>query len=357
MGYLMLKNFRNIVKGSSAFAFATSCAISTNFAYGQAPSLDTTTAEFDAISQQLEICLAEFVGADSEDSFLFSQEYNAQGLQERRLRLLEPRPLDQAGRRVFRHASELVEGCSPLPSHSNGYSATIQYVSGTWEVLQISDIRNDEPRTEDINIRADSSIQSAQPASIPPRPMESEEISSPTQPQDNEVRNDPEECVGVADDNERLACYEAAISGEVDVRAPERQEPALEGEALVSALQTELTRLGCNPRGIDGKWGRNSQRALDRFAEFSNYEGDPLEVSMSTLGLLRPQDGTVCPLDCRPTEQIIDGACVTKTCPSGQRLNSSGQCYTPEAAAPPTQQPRSPGVRVCFTFNGVTRCN
>lgn len=138
---------------------------------------------------------------------------------------------------------------------------------------------------------------------------------------------------------------------------PPVEEQALLGGELIQSLQTELSRLGCDPRGVDGIWGRNSQQALDRFASHSQYAGTALDVSMSTLLLLRTEASRVCPLDCGPAEQEIGGTCVRRTCPSGQRLNPSGLCFTPQAAAPPAPRDRASDGRVCYTMWGVTRCN
>ena len=103
----------------------------------------------------------------------------------------------------------------------------------------------------------------------------------------------------------------------------------LVGRELARAMQVELDRLGCAPGSPDGIWGRNSRRALKAFAEHGSARLASFEPDMDVLETLRGVPGRICPLVCRPTEILSNGACVAKTCPAGQRLSSKGNCYTP----------------------------
>src|SRR5690606_3742975 len=47
---------------------------------------------------------------------------------------------------------------------------------------------------------------------------------------------------------------------------------ASEDASVVGALQQELERAGCNPGGVDGKWGANSRSALERYARAAGLD-------------------------------------------------------------------------------------
>lgn len=142
-----------------------------------------------------------------------------------------------------------------------------------------------------------------------------------------------------------------------DTAAPSRFTP-LSQEELTRRTQAELNRLGCNAGTEDGIWGNKSRGALERLAKHApSVEIAALDPTETLLRDMEALDGRICPLECAVTENLIDGSCVQKTCPSGQRLSSKGQCYTPQAASSRQRTTtRSRSSSNCFSFNGQTFC-
>jgi len=152
--------------------------------------------------------------------------------------------------------------------------------------------------------------------------------------------------------------------------ASESQETELNRRDLIVALQQELARVGCEPGPADGIWGRNSVRALENFTQHADASLR-IDPSAETLAAVRGAKTRVCPLNCGPREVERSGRCVAKTCPTGQRMNSRGVCYTPRAetvqkkrkapvaSSSSTRSRRSQPSRQsndCFQFNGETVC-
>ena len=106
-------------------------------------------------------------------------------------------------------------------------------------------------------------------------------------------------------------------------------EPELDPREVVLGIQQELDRLSCSPGRPDGIWGKRSQGALDKFARSAKVQLASAQPDVDLLDQLKKYDGDGCP--------------VARGCPSGQKMNSRGQCYTPrrEASATPTVQTRS----------------
>ena len=108
---------------------------------------------------------------------------------------------------------------------------------------------------------------------------------------------------------------------------------------LPRMIQSALADAGCDPGGVDGQWGRNSQTALNRFARYANLTLPDEPVSAATLRLLRRHDGRVCPLSCNARQVEKNGRCIAKTCPKGERLSNKGSCYRPSAATTAKNKP------------------
>jgi hypothetical protein len=117
----------------------------------------------------------------------------------------------------------------------------------------------------------------------------------------------------------------ALLGPDVAVTAP-AVEPERPDPNLPRNLQAALSAVGCDPGAIDGIWGRGSQRALDSFAQHASISLPEEPISTDTLDLIEGYDDRVCPLVCGRREVERNGTCVTKTCPSGQILNSGGVC-------------------------------
>lgn len=112
-------------------------------------------------------------------------------------------------------------------------------------------------------------------------------------------------------------------------------EPMSAGD-LALKTQIELNRLGCRAGAEDGIWGRKSRDAMARLATHAKtLEIAALEPTELLLREMESLRGGICPLVCDATENLIDGACIRKTCAKGQRLAASGQCYTPQVARTP----------------------
>lgn len=69
---------------------------------------------------------------------------------------------------------------------------------------------------------------------------------------------------------------------------------ALEGQALASAVQTELSRLGCYRMRIDGDWGKGSRVSLFRYFAARRVATDQLEPSNALLRTLEADQQVAC---------------------------------------------------------------
>ena len=107
--------------------------------------------------------------------------------------------------------------------------------------------------------------------------------------------------------------------------------PEINERELVTLVQTEMNRLGCNLGRPDGDWGPRSKNALGRYAKEKGLDVAVLEIGIPLLNDLKRQTGRICPLVCSVREEVSGDQCVLKTCPSGQRLSSKGVCYVPVA--------------------------
>lgn len=119
--------------------------------------------------------------------------------------------------------------------------------------------------------------------------------------------------------------------------AAEPAEAATQEPGLTSLIQAELNRIGCSVGAPDGIWGRRSQAGLERFAAQTGRAVDSLLRAPPLLALLKEQPAGVCPIVCTVRQTLIEGRCVLKSCPAGQRLSSKGICYTPVAT--PKEEP------------------
>lgn len=182
----------------------------------------------------------------------------------------------------------------------------------------------------------------------------------------------------------RVALAPPAAEAETEAEAATDEDDAIDRDTI-RRLQTALARVGCEPGVVDGLWGRRSSAALARFAEHAGLVM-PSEPSEAALTALEGRTERVCPLTCGPREDLKNGACIARSCPSGQRMNSKGVCYTPQTTTA-TRTPsttttrksstatrktttstrtsssrssstaRSSGSSNCFIFNGARVCN
>jgi hypothetical protein len=154
------------------------------------------------------------------------------------------------------------------------------------------------------------------------------------------------------------------------------EKPAgLDEKQLVSAIKTELNRLGCYFDAIDSNWQTPALRkAITDFAARTHLAKVPDSPAPQLLEDLKARSGRICGPDCGVREQESNGRCVAKTCNGNQVLDGSGNCVTPRPAKQkPAEQkpvahsaqrprredppaPRAPGRAGCFNFNGRQFC-
>ena len=80
--------------------------------------------------------------------------------------------------------------------------------------------------------------------------------------------------------------------------------------AMIRLVQSELSRLGCDPGSVDGKWGDKSRAALEQFAKRTKVTLASTEPDAAALDLLTRQRGGVCPLICGAGEVQQGDRCV-----------------------------------------------
>jgi len=82
------------------------------------------------------------------------------------------------------------------------------------------------------------------------------------------------------------------------------------GPDLARNIQLELIRLGCSTGEADGKWGKGSRAAIERFNRYSKTSLDEDETSSATIAALRSHDERVCPLACGRGYRARNDTCV-----------------------------------------------
>lgn len=134
---------------------------------------------------------------------------------------------------------------------------------------------------------------------------------------------------------------------------------------LTREVQAGLTRLGCWAGSSDGRWGRQSQRAMERFNKFASLSFDVAAPSAAALAAIKELNGRVCPLECLPTEVVSGDRCERKTCGSGLTLSKAGKCVSlPESGARTERRKkqkqdadvRSSRATDCFELDGQKFC-
>jgi hypothetical protein len=138
--------------------------------------------------------------------------------------------------------------------------------------------------------------------------------------------------------------------------------------SLTRDVQSGLAGLGCSMGTVDGRWGRQSKRAMERFNQFANLSLDVEAPSQAALAAIRERTGRVCPLECGPTEVVAGDRCERKTCDAGFTLNKAGKCVAPSAAGTRTERGKKPsrtqkqdadvqsGGKDCFQLDGQKFC-
>lgn len=139
--------------------------------------------------------------------------------------------------------------------------------------------------------------------------------------------------------------------------------------SLTRDVQSGLAGLGCSMGTVDGRWGRQSKRAMERFNQFANLSLDVEAPSQAALAAIRERTGRVCPLECAPTEIVAGDRCERKTCDVGLTLNKAGKCVASSADSTRTERRKKPSstqkqeadvqsskARDCFELDGQKFC-
>ena len=164
-------------------------------------------------------------------------------------------------------------------------------------------------------------------------------------------------------DTRRLADEAALARFRQQEAAAKSEEEAR--DALTRELQQELVRLGCNPGGIDGKWGEKGRTALRNFAQQARVSLQDYEPSLDALVLARKQQDKVCAISCDRGEILVQGNCVPdpKALPRKDEAKQSvKQVPRQRDAAERQAQPKSSGEgekkpTLCFGRFGMVRCD
>jgi hypothetical protein len=138
--------------------------------------------------------------------------------------------------------------------------------------------------------------------------------------------------------------------------------------SLTRDVQSGLAGLGCSMGTADGRWGRQSKRAMARFNQFANLSLDVEAPSQAALAAIRGRTGRVCPLECAPTEIAVGDRCERKTCDAELILNKAGKCVAASADSTRTERRKKPssvqkqgtdvqsGGKDCFQLDGQKFC-
>ncbi len=97
---------------------------------------------------------------------------------------------------------------------------------------------------------------------------------------------------------------------------------------LIRDIQKHLNRLGCDVGRADGVWGRKSRNALRQANIHLGMHYASLEPSQLIFNRLKSEQRQLCEPSCSARQVLRNGRCIAKSCPSGQRLSQSGNCYT-----------------------------
>ncbi len=127
-------------------------------------------------------------------------------------------------------------------------------------------------------------------------------------------------------------------------------------ELQVRKIQDELTRLGCNPGALDGKWGANARGALERFAKLAKVNVDLDQPDSAVLDALLKQKSRICPLVCDDDEEVKSGTCVTKAVPKSNPVSAKAAPSKPTTTSATAQPIDNPALasrfRLCGSYNG-----
>lgn len=82
-----------------------------------------------------------------------------------------------------------------------------------------------------------------------------------------------------------------------------RAAPIFSGKSLVTDMQKQLDRVGCDPGSIDGQWGNHTKQALERFSQYAKLSLPAKIPTMQAFFALKDANKDVCPGGSRPATQ------------------------------------------------------
>lgn len=117
---------------------------------------------------------------------------------------------------------------------------------------------------------------------------------------------------------------------------------------LVFAIQSELTRMECYDRGIDGRWGGGSEAGLRRYFEELDNSPDTLEPTLASFRQMLVRDDVTCP----PVAVAAPRATTTTAAAPRRQQTTTTQAAPRRQAAPAA--PAAPASRTFNSSSGVT---
>jgi hypothetical protein len=154
-------------------------------------------------------------------------------------------------------------------------------------------------------------------------------------------RQDAERAAGEARRAEEARQAEARRQADADAAAKKAQEVAR--LALIRSIQTELSRVGCDPGPADGEWGPRAREALVKFGRHANVALQADAPTDAILQQIVARTGRVCPLQCGP-EQVPSGdRCLQR--PARRPATSDGPAASEARKAQPAKEAAPPGKR------------
>ncbi|MGL5010057.1 MAG: hypothetical protein ACRC6I_09250 [Paracoccaceae bacterium] len=138
----------------------------------------------------------------------------------------------------------------------------------------------------------------------------------------------------------RNAAKEADAAAYVELIAAGAYDPP--PEQLAFAVQTELARMNCYTRAIDGDWGNGSRRALQLYFDTLKVAATTQEPTVEVFRQLLTEDAVACP-------DVVAPAPAAATPRTTQRTTTRQTAPAPQAAAPapaPAPAPAETGRRI-----------
>lgn len=115
---------------------------------------------------------------------------------------------------------------------------------------------------------------------------------------------------------------------------------ALDRDRLVTAMQTELGRIGCYADEADGKWDKETRDALRRFARQAKFPSIPTDPTAALLDDLKSRPEHFCPLECGSGQRAEGDQCVAVARPEPvERKAAKPRAVVQERRAPAEPRP------------------